>query len=32
MHIASLDYGMLGANGIVAGGIPIGGGAASSAK
>jgi len=32
MHIASLDYGMLGANGIVAGGIPIAVGAAYSAK
>ena len=30
MHIASLDYGMLGANGIVAGGIPIAVGAAYS--
>ena len=32
MHIASLDYGMLGANGIVAGGIPMAVGAAYSAK
>lgn len=32
MHIASLDYGMLGANGIVAGGIPMAVGAAFSAK
>ncbi|MBA7695333.1 Acetoin:2,6-dichlorophenolindophenol oxidoreductase subunit alpha [subsurface metagenome] len=32
MHIAEVDIGMLGANAIVAGGIPIAGGAALSAK
>jgi len=32
MHIADMDIGILGANGIVAGGIPIAGGAALSAQ
>ena len=32
MHIADMDLGILGANGIVGGGIPIAGGAALSAK
>ena len=32
MHIADMDIGILGANGIVGGGIPIAGGAALSAK